>query len=351
MPSSTLPPPFEWPTARMLARDRIFGYVLSLMLLAPMAVGLVALARATPEGREGPAFFLLLFASLPATVGFLVPMALDRRGRGLVFMAIRGGAGDAVVEVHSKSGVGRPLLLPLHSATTLPHIYAVGTKRMVVAELKTSTPAGEVLMARGGTELDRDLVRWVKAVFAANGAEETRPSPEAAPLDALAAAAERAPLDPPEGIEAFARRGWPVWRYRTSVGCEREVVLPWMVMAAFWILFMPMIGVASRAGLAWWIVPLELVLLYLLVLAGPATAEFEARGSMLICRRKHFGLTLWVGVSEAGMAGIDAVALPVAGLRFGSSTRGLTSPLAGGPDVAGLAWLAAAIRASSGPAA
>jgi hypothetical protein len=37
------------------------------------------------------------------------------------------------------------------------------------------------------------------------------------------------------------------------------------------------------------------------------------------------------------------------GLRFGvPRTRGMTSPLAGGPDVAGLAWLAAAIRASSG---
>ncbi|MFL5310760.1 MAG: hypothetical protein ACJ79H_09950, partial [Myxococcales bacterium] len=83
----------------------------------------------------------------------------------------------------------------------------------------------------------------------------------------------------------------------------------------------------------------------LLLLAGPLTAEFEVRGTMLLFRARRFGLTLWISSSDARRTGLYLVELPFSALTCGGKLRGFTSPGAGGPDAAAMAWLSAAIRA------
>jgi hypothetical protein len=334
----------------MIARDRVLGIAFLGFTLVPFALVAVVLIWADPAVQKNLVALLLFFGcGLAAGLGWVVRILLDRRDRpGLLFTPIRGGK-DALVEIRAKSGVGQPLLLPMRATAAQPRIYKVGMKRMVVTELNVPTSIGEVLMVRGGTSLDRDTMRWVNAVFASDGSEVVRPSAAAVHVDTIAAAAQRAPLDPPGGIEAFVRRGWPVWRYPTAIGPEAGMLWPWMLMLALLFVFLPMLQEVSRWTMAAWMLPIELVLLYGCILAGPAMAEFEVRTSMVIRRRKRFGLTLWIGVSDARAAGVDAVSLPKCGVRFAPKTCAVTSPLVGGPDVAGLAWLSAAIRAASEP--
>jgi hypothetical protein len=97
-----------------------------------------------------------------------------------------------------------------------------------------------------------------------------------------------------------------------------------------------------------WVIPLDLLLLYRMLLCGPLTAEWEVRGSMLLFRRKRFGLTLWVWSYETSSIGLYLCELPAIAMQCGGSLVSFNSPGAGGPDVAAMVWLAASIRASEG---
>lgn len=337
-----LPAPFQWPTARTIRKDRAFAGLLLVLMLVPCAVALVHLLRSPPDARDGPVFFLLAFGMLPATLGFVVQALLARSGRGLVLRAIRGGT-HPVIEVRARSGVGGGLLLPLGDALATQRVYRVGQKRLVVADASVSTAAGTVIFARGGTTLDPELVRWFEAVAASEGS--AGPSEDVADPEALAVAAARDPLAAPAPIDASLVGGWPTWRYRSARDHELGLILPWMALLGAWLVVYPALGMLRAGPLAALVVPVEIVLAYLLLATGGATMELQVRANMLVVKRKRFGLTLSIGVSEAAQAGIDIVGLPKVSLAFGKRRRGVTSPLAGGLDVVAMTWLSAAIRA------
>ncbi|HWT85548.1 MAG TPA: hypothetical protein VN177_07230, partial [Myxococcales bacterium] len=86
------------------------------MLLALWAI------RVSPERRDGALVFLLQSILFPAVVGPVIWYAVDRRGRGLVLTAIRGGR-DAAIEVRPQSGVGRGIVIPIGEASALARLY------------------------------------------------------------------------------------------------------------------------------------------------------------------------------------------------------------------------------------
>ena len=342
--SPSLPAPLAWPTARRLQKDRIGAVILSCLALAPCAAALVWMTRAAPEDRDGPAAFLALTLLLPAALGPVVRALVDRRGRGLVLTALRGGP-DAEVEIRARSGAGGGLVVPLRGRGSLGRVYRVGLKRMAVAEALAQTAAGEVLFARGGTALDPDLVRWIGEVVASPGLSRSRS--ESPHVEEIAARAARAPLDAPAPIEPVRDRGWPAWRYRAAEPRGVGLAAALLAVLMAWLILFPRLGVFPLAVMATWIVPVSLLLVWSILLAGPLTVDLEVRGPMLIFRRRRFGVTLWTSVNDARQAGLDVSQLPFVALRCAGRLRGFTTPAVGGPDVAAMAWLSAAIRSSA----
>lgn len=343
-PQRELPPPLHWPTARMIRNDRIAAVLLTLLALAPCVASIVLLLRSPPGQGDGAVGLLMVALIMPATLGVVVYVALDRRERGLVLRAIRGGP-QAVIEVRSRRGVGGGLVLLLGEGMETQRVYRMGQKRFVIADASVSTAAGTVIFARGGTSLDREMVQWIDAVAGSEGTAE--PSEDVMDPDEIAAAASREPLAAPPGIEASLVGGWHTWRYRSTPDHEHGVILPWMALMAAWLAVLPAFGIFRTGPLAAFVVPVELLLAYALLLSAPITMEFQVRANMLVVKRKRFGLTLSIGVSEAAQAGIDIVGLPKVSLAFDKRRRGVTSPLAGGPDVIAMTWLSAAIRSSA----
>jgi hypothetical protein len=323
--------------------DRIGAVILGAFALAPTLLHALWAARAPSERREAPLVLLLQSLLLPAILGPIVWTAVDRRGRGLVLSAVRGGR-EAAIEVRPRRGEGHGLVIPIAEAGALARLHRVGVARHIAtAEALTPTAAGEVLFARGGTSLDPDLVRWIERVWASDGS--SAPSPGAIDVEEIAARAARDPSDAPSSLHATLRDGWPTYAYRAVE--PRGIALAASLIATFliWLVLYPVLGTFSVAKLAAWILPVVLVLGWLIVLAGPLTVEVEVRGPMVIFRRRRFGLALWASVSDARQAGLEISQLPFVALRFGRRLRGFTTPDIGGPDVAAMAWLSAAIRA------
>lgn len=324
----------------MVRRDRIAGAVLLLFMIGVPGALFVAWLRAPEAQREGALVFLMLSGVLPASLWFVVRQLLVRAGRGLVFRAVRGGA-NAVIEVRPRAG-GRGVLLPLGDALSTQHVYRIGLRRIVVAEASVATSCGEIVFARGGTRLDSELLAWLDAVGKSSGTDA--PDAGSIELDTVAASAGRQPLAPPPGIEASSRDGWPTWRYRTAPAQERNLLIPWMALLALWLFAAHATGVLPSAPLATFVIPVELVLAWVWLWTAPGILEVQCRGPMLLLKRRRFGWTIGASVLEATDAGLDLVTLPAVALKFGRRRRGVTSPVAGGPDVVAMAWLSAAIR-------
>jgi hypothetical protein len=331
----------------MVRADRGFGAALFVIALAPLAPAMIWALRVGPGELQGPLVLLCACAIWPACILPLVPVLVDRRGRGLVFRAIRGGPQPAI-EIGPREGPGGKLVVPLGKAGTRGQVYRVGVgRRIVVAEALASTRAGEVLFARGGTRLDRELVQWLESLYASDAGPA--PSADAGDVDAIAASAARAPLDPPARIEAGTAGGFDTWRYRSVEPRGRALGLSLIAVLALCTIAMPSLGIGTLTGWAAWTVPVGLALAYrLLLLTGPLTSEFQVRGTTLIHRRKRFGLTLWMTSSDARRTGLYVAELPFVALRCGDRLRGYANPAAGGPDAAAMAWLSAAIRARAG---
>jgi hypothetical protein len=153
----------------------------------------------------------------------------------------------------------------------------------------------------------------------------------------------------PPGIEVVRDAAWPTYRYRSVEPRGRgAVVALCSALATFFVLPVFYGDYFSFVGVALFVTPAELGLLYLLLRAGPLTAEWQVRGSMLVFRRKRFGLTLSIWSFETSSVGLYLCELPTVALRCAGRLAGFTSPDAGGPDVAAMVWLAARIRASEG---
>jgi hypothetical protein len=328
----------------MARRGRVAAVVMILFALAPVAVALLWAARSAHREWQGPLILLCAGALLPACLGWVIWALLDRRGRGLVLRAVRGGAAPAI-EIGAREGFGRPLVLPLRDLSSRPHLYRFGYSRnIVVTEAVTATSAGDVLFARGSSSrLDRELARWLGSVLSGEGTAD--PSPGAVDVEATADAALQAPLDAPPGIEAVPGT-FPTWRYRGIEPRGRSLGLPLIAVLALWTFAAPRLEVGSYGGWALWTVPVALAVAYrTLLLTGPITVDWQVRGTMLLYRARRFGLTLWMRASDARRTGLYVVELPFAALTCGGKVRGFTSPGAGGPDAAAMAWLSAAIRA------
>jgi hypothetical protein len=284
---------------------------------------------------------LLVFLSIVGPIAIIV---LGAQHRGLRFTALRGGP-DAAVEIRSRQG-GTGLVLPLASAKLHWQRYGSTMRKVEVAEAVARTGAGEVMFARGGNQLDPDLVRWLKRLAAANGSAAA--SPDALDIDDIAALAASDPLHAPPGIEVVRDAAWPTYRCR-SVLPRGKAILPLCFSLATFLLLPVCNGHDfSFAGVYTWVIPLELMLLYWVLLCGPLTAEWEVRGPMLLFRRKRFGLTLWIWSYETSSIGLYLCELPAIALQCGGSLVSFNSPDAEGPDVAAMVWLAASIRASEG---
>jgi len=323
--------------------DRIGAVVFAAVAVAPCLLLALWAIRVPPERRDGPLVLLLQSILLPAAVGPVIWAGVNRRGRGLVLTAVRGGR-EAAIEVRPQSGVGRGLVIPIGEAGALARIYAMGyTRHIAAAEVLTPTGAGEVLFARGGTSLDPDLVRWIESVWASHGSRSWRP--DSVDVEEIASRAARDPLDAPPPLQATLVGGWPTYSYRAVEPRGISLAVALIAVLLAWLVSYPLLGIFSLAKLAIGIIPMMLVLAWLILLAGPLTVELEVRGTMLIFRRRRFGLTLWASLNEASKAGLDISQLPFVALRLGKRLRGFTNPAIGGPDVAAMAWLSAAIRA------
>jgi hypothetical protein len=284
----------------------------------------------------------LVFLSI---VGSAAIMGLGVQHRGLRFTPLRGGP-DAAIVIRSRQG-GTGLVLPLSSAMLHWQRYGSTMRKFEVAEAVIRTGAGEVMFARGGNQLDPDLVGWLKRLAAANGS--AAPSPDALDIDEIAALAASDPLHVPPGIEVVRDAAWPTYRYRSVVPRGSGAILALCLALATFLLMPVFYGDDfSFVGVYTWVIPLELMLLYRLLLCRPLTAEWQVRGSMLLFRRKRFGLTLSIWSFETSSVGLYLCELPTVALRCAGRLAGFTSPDAGGPDVAAMAWLAASIRASEG---
>ncbi len=327
--------------------DRIGAMVFGAVAVAPSLLLALWAIRVSPERRDGALVFLLQSILFPAVVGPVIWYAVDRRGRGLVLTAVRGGR-DAAIEVRPQSGVGRGLVIPIGEASALARLYRVGVGRHIAAaEVVSPTGAGEVLFARGGTSLDPDLVRWIEDVWASDGSSASHP--DSVDVEEVASRAARAPLDAPHPVQARLVGGWPTYSYPAveprGVGLAASLI----AVLVTWLILYPLLGIFSFAKLAIWILPVVLLLVWMILLAGPLTVELEVRGPMLIFRRRRFGLTLWVSVNDASQAGLEISQLPFVALRVKGRLRGFTTPAIGGPDVVAMAWLSAAIRACAQP--
>jgi hypothetical protein len=285
----------------------------------------------------------LVFLSIVSSVAV---MMLGSERRGLRFTPLRGGP-DAAIEIRSRHG-GTGLVLPLSSAMLHWQRYGSTLRKLEVADAVTRTRAGEVMFARGGNQLDPELVRWLKRLAAANGS--AAPSPDALDIDEIAALAARDPLDPPPGIQVVRDAAWPTYRYRSAEPPRGPKAIGALCLALATFLLWPVFygNDFSFVGVYTWVIPLELMLLYRMLLCGPLTAEWEVRGPMLLFRRKRFGLTLWVWSYETSSIGLYLCELPAIAMQCGGSLVSFNSPGAEGPDVAAMVWLAASIRASEG---
>ena len=321
--------------------------VLAALAIVPSLLLALWAARVPSDRREGPVVLFLASLLLSATIGPIIWALVDRRGRGLVLTAIRGGR-DAAIEVRPQSGVGRGIVIPIGEASALARLYRLGVGRHIAAaEVVSPTGAGEVLFARGGTSLDPDLVRWIEDVWASHGSSASHP--DSVDVEEVASRAARAPLDAPHPVQARLVGGWPTYSYPAveprGVGLAASLI----AVLVTWLVLYPLLGIFSFAKLAIWILPVVLLLVWMILLAGPLTVELEVRGPMLIFRRRRFGLTLWVSVNDASQAGLEISQLPFVALRVKGRLRGFTTPVIGGPDVVAMAWLSAAIRACAQP--
>jgi len=316
------------------------------MAIAPSLLLAVWAARGPPHDLEMRLGMLLELLILPAILGPFIWILVDRRGRGLVFTAVRGGR-DAAMEVRPKSGVGRGLVIPIANFGELARVYRVGYARsIVVAEALTSTSAGEVLFARGGTKLHPDLLQWLKDVLMADGMCASHP--DSLDVEEIASRAAVDPLDAPPPLQARLVGGWPTYSYQAVEPRGVGMALTLIALLVTWLVACPLLGIFSFPKLAVWLIPIILFFVWMIFLAGPLTVELEVRGPMLIFRRRRFGLTIFVGINEASEAGLDISQLPFVALRFPRRRlRGFTTPAIGGPDVVTMAWLSAAIRASA----
>jgi hypothetical protein len=327
--------------------DRIGAAALAALALAPPLLLAFWAIRVEPERREGPLALFLVSLLLPAIIGPFIWYIVDRRGRGLVLAAVRGGR-DAAIEVRPQSGVGRGLVIPIGEAGALARIYGLGyTRHIAAAEVLTPTGAGEVLFARGGTSLDPDLVRWIESVWASHGSCAWRP--DSVDVKEIASQAARDALGAPLPLQATLVGGWPTYSYRAVEPRGISLAASIITVLLAWLVSYPLLGIFSFAKLAIGIIPMVLFLGWLILLAGPLTVELEVRATMLIFRRRRFGLTLWASLNDAGKAGLEISQLPFVALRFGRRLRGFTTPAIGGPDVVAMAWLSAAIRACAQP--
>jgi hypothetical protein len=329
-------------------RGRIAAVVMTVLAIAPSLLLAIWAARVEPDRRDIALGLFLESLILPALLGPFVWLLVDRRGRGLVFTAVRGGR-DAAIEVRPKSGVGRGLVIPIRDVGELARVYRVGYARhIVVAEALTPTSAGEVLFARGGTKVHPDLVYWLKSVLTSDGSCAWHP--DSFDVEAIASQAAADPLDAPPPLQARLVGGWPTYSYQAVEPRGVGMAVALIALLVTWLVACPLLGIFSFAKLAVWLIPIVLFLVWMILLAGPLTVELEVRASMLIFRRRRFGLTLFVGINEASQAGLDISQLPFVALRFpGRRLRGFTTPAIGGPDVVAMAWLSAAIRACAQP--
>ena len=342
---SPLPPPFGWPTARRIRLDRIVAVALLAVALGPVLVIALWAVRAAPERREGPLALFLAVLLLPAIVAPVLWYAADRRGRGLVLTAIRGGS-DGAIEVRPRSGFGRGLVIPIAQAFAFARIYRVGVARHIgAAEVVSRTAAGEVLFARGGTSLDPDLVRWIEDVWGSYGS--TAPSPDAVDVEDVASRAVQDPLDAPPPIQARLVRGSPTYSYPATEPRGKGLAASLIAVNLTWLVLYPALNIFPFAKLAPWIIGIVLLLVWGILLHGPLTVELEVRGPMLIFRRRRFGLTLWTSINDGTQSGLEISQLPFVALRVKGRLRGFTTPAIGGPDAVAMAWLSAAIRAAA----
>jgi len=339
-----LPERFEWPTRRMVRADRAFGIALAIVAIVPLALCAAWVVRASGDDRAASLVLLCVTGSWFVLLSWVVVALVDRRGRGLVLRAIRGGD-EPAIEVRARSGVGGGLVLPLDGAEARDRTQRLGAGRTLAwREAIARTAIGEVLFARGGARLDPELVAWLASLAAARGSAV--PSPDAPSIDAIVLAAQGAPLDPPPGIRVATASGQTRWSYRSVEPRGLLLALCLLAALALWTFVLPRAGVSSTAALARFTVPAALAIAYRWLLAGPVTVEVRARGATLDYRVRRFEITLWRESAAIDEVGLDLVALPFAALRIGGRTRGFASPEAGGPDAAGLAWLVAALRST-----
>ena len=316
---------------------------MTVLAIAPSLLLAIWAARVEPDRRDIALGLFLESLILPALLGPIVWLLVDRRGRGLVFTAVRGGL-DAAIEVRPKSGVGRGLVIPIGEASALARLYRVGVGRHIAAaEVVSPTGAGEVLFARGGTKVHPDLVHWLKSVLTSDGSSAWHP--DSFDVEAIASQAAADPLDVPPTLQARLVGGWPTYSYQAVEPRGVGMAVTLIALLVTWLVAYPLLGIFSFAKLAVWLIPIMLILVWMILLAGPLTVELEVRGPMLIFRRRRFGLTLWVSVNDASQAGLEISQLPFVALRVKGRLRGFTTPAIGGPDVVAMTWLSAAIRA------
>ena len=232
------------------------------------------------------------------------------------------------------------------------------------------TGAGQVVLMIGRGDLPGDLLRWIKRVRDSSG--DAKPTRGAREIDEIAADAQRAPLSPPPGIEV--EEGPPiVYRYRSQ-----EPVSRWPVIVPFIAWLCLVLYEAPALGLPWayvaaCAVPLALGLVYWALRSGPFTVVLRLgegiAGAIGTVEDRRSGFRLKsIAYAATSSMGLYLPALPFAASwlpdlgdepetqRVEGRTwsplvhvperffAGFASPIAGGPGVAELAWLAAAVQ-------
>jgi hypothetical protein len=282
----------------------------------------------------------LVWAALIGFPGGLI-LGLDRRGIRMI--PVRGGP-TAKVEIRPKHGSASGVVVPIFAAGAWLRSFSTRVKTVAYFEASAKSSAGDVFFLTAGASVPLELTRWLKALTSASGSAP--PSDRAADIEAIAGEALRDPFTAPPGIQATQVDGWPTYRYRAGERRARWWLISLAVATAS-LLIAPAGGLGTLSGMATFVAIVEAILLYAMFLCGPLTAEFQVRGPMLLCRRRRFGLTLWISAGDARRVGLDITGLPNVAIRCAGRVLGVTGPAVGGPDASAVAWLAASIRANA----
>jgi hypothetical protein len=310
------------------------------LLALGVAPALLVLIKASGDDLVLLLPMAMMCAALVGYPGALI-LALDRRGIRMV--PVRGGAG-AQVEIRAKDAAGGGLIVPISTMAASLRVFSTGIKKVGYFEASAESSAGDVFLVTAGASVPRELIAWFEALLSASGSGS--PSEGALDIEEIAAAASRDPFSPLPGIEAAIVDGWPTYRYRAGETRARWWLIS-IAIATASLLIGPTAGLGTMAGMATFVAIVEAGLLYGILLCGPVTAEFQVRGPMLVCRRRRFGLTLWISARDARRAGVDLTGLPNVAIRCAGRVLAVTGPSVGGPDAGAVAWLAAAIRATA----